>query len=94
MINKATKDKWFQQIKADYPHLHDDMIDTILNLYDTDQKWIHEKIKELKKDHSGSLEIKRGLTIQELERLNKIGEEQKAEIEKSFSFGVISECSS
>lgn len=88
-ISKSTKEKWFQQIKSDYGHLHDDMIETILDVYDSDQDWIHEKIKDLKKNHKGPLSVKTQLTLEELERINEIAEEKREEIEKNFTFGII-----
>lgn len=89
MINDATKQKWFEQVKADYPNLHPDMINTILDLYQTDKGYIEKMIKDLKKGHKGPLEVKNKLTLEELEKLNEIGLKQQEEIQRSFSGGVI-----
>ena len=92
MLHEATRKRWAEQIAADYPRLHPDMINTILDLYSNDKEWLDEKTKELKKAHGkGPVEIKTNLTIEEMELLQEIGEKKRKEAEESFQFGVISE---
>jgi hypothetical protein len=89
-ISDACKKRWFEQIKQDYPNIPDDMISTILDLYQTDKDFIDAKIKELKKENKGKpLEIKNKLSLEEMEKLYELGLKNQEEIERSFSGGVI-----
>lgn len=89
-ISDACKKRWMEQIEDDYPNLPQEMISTILDLYQSDKQFIEDKIKELKKEKKGkTLEIKNKLSLEEMEKLYEIGLKNKEEIERSFSGGVI-----
>lgn len=80
-LDAKTKQIWKEQILNDYPNLHPDMVDSLLTVYEKDQNFIVNKIKELKKQHKGKLEVKSRLTVDEFERLNEKGLAKVAEIE-------------
>lgn len=89
-ISDATKKRWMEQIQADYYNLPQDMIRTILDVYQNDKDFIDGQIKQLKKENKGKpLEIKNKLSLEEMERLYELGIKNQEEIQKSFSGGVI-----
>lgn len=83
-IDAKTKQRWREQIIAEYPNLHGDMVDSLLDVYDKDKDWLDDQIKVLKKEHKGRLETKNQLTLDELERLNAIGLAKVQEINEWY----------
>lgn len=66
-----TRSELFKSIKEDYPSVLDDMINMVLDLYETNPDFIEQICKEEKKKTKGRIpKVKTQLTFEEFEKLN------------------------
>ena len=87
MLHESTRKRWASQIAEEYPHIHPDMIETILDVYSSDREWMEMQIKALKKKNKGKLENTQ-MTADQFERIHENEKKRQEELQARFESGV------